>query len=202
MAIALVDTTGAAGLAGARGQAGPVDPPALPYAREALDLGHTRDDAAFESFNHGYDLPVGDPLDRAEIVTEFRRAVLLVRDRTNQGEYGTTPRDLAKAMAPYEGQVSFVVEVRLHPLHTFTHPPSYDIYVETGRSTKPLAAKPLRRDPMYPPGLGIGSSMSGVRLEGMFPRAGIETASAPTLVVTDDRANVLAKLRIDLSRYR
>jgi hypothetical protein len=174
----------------------------LPYARQALDLGHTRDDALFESFNRSYDLPVTDPLDHAEIVTEFRRAVLIIRDRANQGEYGTSERDLAKAMAPFEGQVSLIVAVRLHPLHTYARPPSYDIYVETGRSTRPIAAKPFRRDPIYPPGLGAGSSMTGVRLEGQFPRAGIETAAAPMLVVTDDQANVLSKLRIDLSRYR
>jgi hypothetical protein len=170
--------------------------------RQALDLGRTRDDALFDAFNSGYLLPVSGQLDRAEVITAFRRAVLLVRDKYNLGEFGWTERDLAKAMTPYEGQVAFVAEVRLNPLHTYPHPPAYELYVATGPKTKPLAAKPLKRDPVYPAGLGFGSSFIGVRLEGTFTRADVEAASEPMLTVTDEKANVLWQGPIDLSRYR
>jgi len=171
-------------------------------ARQALDLGRTRDQALFDSFNRGYELPVNGALDRAEIITEFRRAVLLVRDRVNIGDFGWTERDLTTAMAPFAGQVAFVAEVRLNPLHTFAKPPSYELYVETGPKTKPLAAASLRRDPIFPPGLGVGNGFVGVRLEGAFARADIEAAKAPMLTVTDEKATILWQARIDLSRYR
>ena len=64
--------------------------PVLPYARDALALGRTRDDALFESFNKGYSLAVSDIIEAAEVITEFRRAVLLVRERTMQGDYVVT----------------------------------------------------------------------------------------------------------------
>jgi hypothetical protein len=173
----------------------------LPYARQALDLGHTHDEAMFDAFNHGYELATGDVLDRAEIITEFRRAVMIVRERDSQGDY-LTPQDLAKAMQPFDGQVTVIVQARLHPLHTYANAPSYDLYVETGPSTRPLAAKPLKRAPVYPPGVGPGNAMVAVRLEAAFARADVEAAAAPMLVVTDDQANVIWKGRLDLSRYR
>ena len=174
----------------------------FPSARQALDLGRTRDDTMFAAFNRGYELAVADPIERAEIITEFRRAVLIVRDQYNVGDFGLTERDLVKAMTPYDGQVAFVAEVRLNPMHTYPKPPSYELYVATGPGTKPLGAKSVKRDAVYPPGLGIGTSFLGVRLEGAFSRADIEKASAPMLTVTDEKANVLWQARIELSRYR
>ena len=171
-------------------------------ARQALDLGRTRDSAMFDSFNRGYELAAADPLDRVEIITEFRRAVLLVRDKFNIGEFGMTERDLVRAMERFEGQVGFIAEVRLHPLHTFSRPPAYEMYVATGPKTKPIAAVSMRRDPIFPPGLGLGSPFTGVRLEGAFKRADIEAAAEPMLTVTDEKANILWQGRIDLSRYR
>jgi hypothetical protein len=174
----------------------------FPEARQALELGRTRDAALFEAFNVGYELPVNDALDRAEIITEFRRAVLLVRDKYHIGEFGMTERDLTKAMTPFEGKVTFVAHVRLNPLHTYATPPSYELYIATGPDTKPLATKAVKRDPIYPPGLGIGSSFVGVRLESTFDRADIEHAGAPMLTVTDEKAGVIWQARIELSRYR
>ena len=173
----------------------------LPYARQALDLGRTHDEAMFDAFNRGYELATGDALDRAEVVTEFRRAVTIVRERESQGSY-LTAQDLTKAMAPFDGKITVIVQARLHPLHTYPNAPSYDLYVETGPTTGPLGAKPLKRAPVYPPGFAPGAAMVAVRLEGTFDRADLEAAAAPMLVVTDDQANVIWKGRIDLSRYR
>lgn len=177
--------------------------PQLPYASQALDLGRTRDDALLASFHRSYELTRGDVLDRAEIVTEFRRAVMIVRAHADQGEYAFSAQDLAKAMTPFEGQVTFVVQARLHPLHTYANTPPYALYIETGPATKPIAPKPFRRDAAYPPGMaGPGNTIAGVLMEGTFLRADIEAAPAPSLVVADEQANVIWKARIDLSRYR
>lgn len=173
-----------------------------PSAREVFELGRTHDEPQFESFNRGYQLAPSGIIDRAEVITEFRRAVLFVHDQAALGRPAIADRDLAKAMAPYEGTVGVVVQVHLHPLHVYSKAPSYDLYIETGPTTKPIAATPLKRDPVYPPGVSQGAVMSAVRLEGTFPRADIEAASAPTVVVIDDQANVIWRARIDLARYR
>jgi hypothetical protein len=178
--------------------------PASQYSdvRQALDLGRTRDDALFDAFNQSYELPVADPIERAQIITEFRRAVLLVRDKYNIGEFGMTEHDLTKALAPFRGQIAFVAEARFNPLHTYPAPPKYEMYISTGPQTKPLVAKAVRRDPVYPPGLGFGTAFPGVRLEGTFERIHIERAPAPMLTVTDEKADILWQASIDLTRYR
>jgi hypothetical protein len=200
------DLSGPAGadLSGPAGAdlSGPAAQTTLPYAQQALNLGRTSDDALYESFTTSYQLTGGDTIDHVEIVTEFRRAVMIVRDRARQGNYSMTAQDLGKAMAPFQGQVTVIAQARLHPLHTYPSPPLYDLYVETGPATAPVAAKPLKRDPVYPVGLSEGASMSAVRLEGTFRKADIDAASAPMLVVTDDQANIIWKTRIDLARYR
>jgi hypothetical protein len=169
--------------------------------REAVALGQTHDDALFESFNKGYSLAPTDTIEHAEIVTEFRRAVLRVREKALGGDYAFRDARLAQALEPSKGLVTFIVRVRLHPLNTLVKLPAYDLYVGSGPRSPPIAAKDLKRDPIYALG-PMGSPLAGVRLEASFPRADIERAAAPALIVTDDKAEVLWQARIDLSRYR
>src|SRR5260370_15042508 len=173
-----------------------------PSLREALALGRTHDDALFESFNKSYELSVSGTIDRAEIVTEFRRAVLIVREHALQGEYAFGEDDLAKALTPYKGLVTFIVQVRLNPLNTFVKAPAYHLYVSTGPRSPPVAPKQLNREPVYPPGAEPGTAPVAVRLEASLSRAGIEQAPSPMLIVTDDKAEIRWQARIDLSRYR
>ena len=156
------------------------------YLREAVTLGRTRDDALFESFNKSYELAASGVIDRAGIITEFRRAVLVEREQVMQGDYTFGPGDLAKAMVPFKGLVTLIVQVRLHPQNIFAKEPAYDLYVSTGPRSPPLASKTLRRAPVYPPGGGgPGTPVIGVKLEASFPRADIERAASPFLIVTD-----------------
>ncbi|HET7694422.1 MAG TPA: hypothetical protein VFK57_01840 [Vicinamibacterales bacterium] len=172
-----------------------------PDAREALRLGRSQDEALYAAFSRGYTLAASDPVDSAEVITEFRRAVLIVRERARLGEFGFTERDLTVAMTPHLGLVTFIVQARLNPLHTYATAPAYELYIETGPLTPPLAAREARRDPVYALG-GIGAPLIGVRLEITIPRAQIEAAPRPELILTDERASVLWRSRIDLSRYR
>jgi hypothetical protein len=171
------------------------------FTRDAIALGRTRDDALYEAFNKGYELAAGGAIERAEIITEFRRAVLVVRERADQGQYAVTERDLTLAMAPHRGKIAFTIHARLHPLHTYAKVPNYDLYISTGPRTPPISTKDLERIPMYaigPP----GGPLVGVRLEATFERDDIAAAKAPTLILTDDRADVIWQARLDLSRFR
>lgn len=170
--------------------------------RDAIALGQTSDQALYESFNSAYSLPVEPPVDNVQIITEFRRAVLLVREHVAQGDYGMTPSDLASALAPSRGLVTVVVDVKLNPLNTYSKPPSYDLYIATGPSTKPLAG-PLKIDPIFPVGtVGAGHPVMAIRVQANFARADIANAARPVLVLTDQNGTVIWQSRIDITRYR
>jgi hypothetical protein len=169
--------------------------------RDALRLGRTPDEALYASFNKGYDLAPTPPVGSAEVVTEFRRAVMLVRERARLGDLSVTEYDLGVALKPFAGTVTIVAQVNLRPLNTFTKPPLYDLYISTGRDTPPVGASTIRREAVFPMG-APGGSMMAVRIEATFPRDRILAAAAPEVVLTDDGADVLWRGRLDLSRFR
>jgi hypothetical protein len=171
--------------------------------RDALNLGRTHDQALYDAFTAGYRLTPSGSVDSIEVITEFRRAVMIVREHAMQGEYSFTANDLASALEPYRGRVTFIAQVRLHPLNTYAKPPHYDLYVRTGPQTKPAAAPVITRDPVYPPGsMGPGSAMIAVRLEATFARADFADAPEPALVLVDEHGDVIWQTRIDLTRFR
>jgi len=171
--------------------------------RDALRLGRTSDQALYDAFNAGYQLAASGPVSTAEVITEFRRAVMIVREHANQGEYGFTERDLEHAIAPYRGSVTLVVDIRLNPLNTFIKAPPYTLYIQTGPSTKPLAPRNFERTSLFGvPMASPGSPITGLRLSGTFSVADIENAAAPTVVVVDDTGDVVWTARLDLSRFR
>ena len=173
----------------------------FPDAREALRLGRSQDEALYAAFTRGYALGVADPVDAAEIITEFRRAVLIVHARAQLGEFGFTERDLNVAMTPHLGQITVIVQARLNPMHTYAKPPAYELYISTGPDTPPIAGRATKRDPVYALG-PMGSPLIAVRVEITVPRAAIEAAPRPELVLTDEHASVLWRSRLDLSRFR
>ena len=171
--------------------------------RDAMNLGRTHDQALYDAFNAGYRLTPSGVIDSVEVITEFRRAVLIVRDHANRGEYSFTANDLASTLAPYRGQVTFIAQVHLHPLNTFAAAPAYDLYVRTGPQSKPAASPAIKRDPVYAPGgAGPGHAIAAVRLEASFARADIMNAADPTLVLIDEHGAILWQTRFDLARFR
>ncbi|HWK10498.1 MAG TPA: hypothetical protein VNR64_10630 [Vicinamibacterales bacterium] len=172
-------------------------------ARDALRLGRTSDQDLYNAFNAGYQLAPSGSVSKAEVITEFRRAVLIVRDHANQGEYGFTERDLEHAIAHYRGLVTLIIEVRLNPLNTYIKAPAYSLYIESGPASKPIAPRSFERTAAFGvPMPSPGTPLTGVRLEGTFSVADITSAPAPTVVVVDDKGDVLWRARLDLTRFR
>ncbi len=171
--------------------------------RDAVNLGRTHDAALYEAFLAGYRLTPSGDVDSVDVITEFRRAAMLVRQHADTGEYSYNENNLATDLAPFRGLVTFIAQVRLNPLNTYVKPPSYDMYVRTGASTKPIAPSAFKRDPVLPVGaVGPGNTIIGVKLEATFSRADLSGASDPYLVITNDRGEVIWQARIDLSRFR
>lgn len=170
---------------------------------DALSLARTHDQSMFDAFNAGYQLAASGDIERVEVITEFRRAVLLAHARADQGDYSFTARDLDLAMAPFRGTVAFIAQVKLNPLNTYATPPAYMLYIRTGPSTPPLAPGHLTRDPVYPPGLSRpGAAMTAVTLQATFSRADIAGAAEPHLIVLDPQGTSIWDARLDLTRYR
>lgn len=170
---------------------------------DALSLARTRDAALYDAFHAGYRLAASGIVDSVEVITEFRRAVLLARAHTDRGDFSFTEQNLAAEMSPFRGTTTVVATVRLNPLNTYIQPPAYELYIRTGPSTRPLGARALKRDPIYPPGVGPpGAAMAGIRLEGTFSTADIANARDPYVTITDDKGTVIWQGRLDLSRYR
>jgi hypothetical protein len=170
--------------------------------RDAVALGQTHDQTLLDSFNKSYSLSPSGPIERAEIITEFRRSVLIVREHAQVGDYSFGWDALSKELGPWKGLVTFIVEVRLNPMNTFVKEPAYELYVSTGAASGPIASNGVKRVPIFPQGAGPGSGFIGVRLEASFPRAPFTRAAAPQLVVSDEKANTIWQARLDLSRYR
>lgn len=171
--------------------------------REAITLGRTSDQALYDAFNGAYSLPVTAPVESAQIITEFRRAVLLVRSRVAQGDYVMSPPDLAGALAPFRGLVTVIVDVKLNPLNTFVKAPNYDLYIATGPVTKPLASPSLKVEPIFPVGtVGPGNPITAIRVEASFVRADIVNAPRPSLMLIDQNGNLVWQSRLDITRYR
>jgi hypothetical protein len=170
---------------------------------DALSLARTRDPALYDAFNAGYRLAASGIVDSVELITEFRRAVLLARAHTDRGDFSFTAQNLATEMIPFHGTITVVATIRLNPLNTYIQPPSYELYIRTGPSSSPLAARGFKRDPVFPPGGGgPGATMVGVRLEGTFLTADVASARDPYVTIVDDHGTVIWQGRLDLSRYR
>lgn len=177
--------------------------PQADFARDALNIGRTHDQALYDAFHSGYTLTPSGDVDSIEIITEFRRAVLIVRQHANSGEYSFGANDLAAELAPYRGLLTIVAQVRLNPLNTYLQPPSYDLYVRSGPASKPIAPTAFKREGVYPVGMmPPGVPIVGVRLEGTFARADIASASDPYIVIVDDKGALLWQGRLDVARYR
>lgn len=171
--------------------------------RDAVALGRTHDKALYDAFIAGYQLTPSGDVDSAEVITEFRRAVTIVRQHADMGEYSYNENNLATDIAPYRGLVTFIVQARLNPLNIFQQPPKYEMYIQSGPTTRPIVASASKRDPVFPPGMGgPGATIIGVRLEATFSRADIASATEPYLIVTDEKGNPLWRARVDLGRYR
>ena len=172
-------------------------------AHDAVVLGHTRDPALYDAFHSGYYLTPSGEVERAEVITEFRRAVLIVREHADFGEYSFNETSLARALGPYRGVVTFTAQLRLHPLHNYAKPPGYEMYVRTGPSTPPIRPSTFKREAIYPPGtFKKPVPMTGFTLELTVPRADISGAAEPALVIVNEAGDIIWQARLDLARFR
>jgi hypothetical protein len=134
--------------------------------------------------------PGGPDVDRLEIITEYRRLVLIGEDSVRHGNVLFTHgvREASAALAPFRHRLSIVATVRLHPLNTYITPPPIEIVIEAGgRAIAPIDG---HVDPQlgFTKGGGKDSRpILGATAEIVFDPAEIGQRTLPVVVSIDGR---------------
>ena len=170
---------------------------------EAWRLGRTRRPAELDDFTRPYFIARGGPgQPTVEVITEFRRAVLLTRQQADFGSYSWTPTDLARAMTKHAGLTTVRAEVWLPLVHVYVGTPTYrlDLYDAANRTVMPVEEK---RDPIYTPSItGEGSAMTGVTLESIYRAEALRQAGCCLLILVDPNGQTVVKKEVDLAGLR
>jgi hypothetical protein len=135
------------------------DPSPAPGAvAEALAIGQSRVDTARAQFHRPYRLPVNEPpVDYLEVVTPFRRVVLLAETRARAGDRLFGRREALLAAAERGAPLEIVAELTFHPLNTYLDVPAFEVE---------LAGPAPGVAPIQPHGI-VRSARYGARVDGL-----------------------------------
>jgi hypothetical protein len=108
-------------------------------------------------------------LERVEIVTEFRRIVLLAEEQIRKGDhaFAYSSRIAGEAARPWKQRLSVIARVRLHPQNNYLTVPDFEIALDGPDAAK--ASIGVLKDPVY--GFsepGVPAPILGAVVEGVF----------------------------------
>lgn len=130
-------------------------------------------DRARERFHAPYIVTVNDPfVERIEIVTEYRRVVLLAEDRIRKGDraFAYSGRLAANALEPWRNRVSVLARLRFHPHNAYVDVPRVEVSADGPNAD--LALIGVLKEPILalpdPNNLGGQVPVLGAVAEGVF----------------------------------
>jgi hypothetical protein len=169
---------------------------------QALTLGRGQRLDPLQQFHAGYRVePASAPLMELDVITLYRRAVMLAEQASRMGNRWTT-RDLAQALVRYDQQIGVHASVRLHPHNVFVTPPPYSIELvaPNGERIRPVE---VQREPMYPPRAPRqGAAMSGVSVEAIFDVTALDILGCCDTVVLDQAGAQVARQHVNFVSFR
>ena len=185
---------------------------------EALVLGQSRIESVRARFHQPYRLQVGrPPFDYVDVVTPFRRVVLITEERTNLGIRGFTNREAAAALGAGAGAVEVRVEMTFHPQNVFIGVPGYDVELMVVSTAARVMPREVTRIPRFGariesaplpapagalPNQGGGSMpVTGGTIVATFPVGTLEAAGVYDVVVSEMRKE-LARVRLNFAGLR
>jgi hypothetical protein len=138
----------------------------------ALTIARDRD-VIREKFHTPYVLEITDPfVERLEIVTEYRRVVMIAEDHIRKGDraFAYSSRLAGHALEPWRNRVAVVARLRFHPHNAYVDVPRMEMSVDgpnadlalIGVLKEPLLAMPDPRN------LGAQVPILGAVAEGVF----------------------------------
>jgi hypothetical protein len=159
-------------------------------------------DEARARFHDLYIVHLQDPLvEQIEIVSEFRRVVLIAEDHLRAGDW-MFARSAARAdaaLAPWRGVVTLIARLRFNPLNVYVSVPDYAIVLGGGDGA--LAAVRTERTPLLSES---GSKRQTVRvivgaiIESRFDAGAIAQSTRDVRVVLD--GTTVAHAEVDFGR--
>jgi len=169
---------------------------------EAVAIGAGRDEAR-EAFHAPYVLRLGGPvLQSLEIVTEFRRVVLLAEERVRQGNVGWDAESASVALAPHRGRLDLILQLRFSPQNTYRSMPPVDasIYERGGSRVQPLnvQARPANLAGPVPP---AGTPILAGTVEATFAASALDFGRSYLVGIFLD-GRELERIPLDLSSLR
>lgn len=205
-AAAAVIVAALAGLAAPPVPAGPVISAQLgsPAIAEAVALGLSRDETRRATFHEQYVMRLGGPVVQSlEVVTEFRRAVLLAEERARQGEAAWPTGRAAAALAPYRGRLDLVLHLRFDPQNTYRAMPPATVIIYPNEDGAPeLPPASLRATPENFAGpVPPGTPILAATVEAAFALSGLDV-SRPFLVGVFLDGRELQRIPLDLTGLR
>jgi len=109
-------------------------------------------DAERQQFHRRYLVNLPDPVvTQIEVVTEFRRLVMIAEEHVLRGDWMFTRslRAAEDALKPARGLITIRAQVRFNPLNTFIEPPPYTLAMGASSAGSPLAALVTQLMPQY-----------------------------------------------------
>jgi hypothetical protein len=137
-------------------------------------------------------------IERAELITEYRRVVLLAEERASKGDrqFGYSTTQANDALSVWRKRVSVRVRVRFHPQNNYVDVPPVNI-VADGHERALIG---VRREPVLalPPGrTGEFVPVLGATIEGVFESAALGQATREFVVSLDGKE--LGRVRFNLA---
>lgn len=164
----------------------------------AISIGRSSD-AERARFHAPYIVRLNDAtVEQFEVVTELRRAVLIVEERARLGDRIFGLGQLETALRPFHNQVTIRATLRFHPMNALPGIPAYELRVGTPED-RLLALGPTVRSPIYVQGgRDKAQSLMGATLELTFDSGIIGQSRQPVTVVLEGKP--VASTAIDFAR--
>jgi hypothetical protein len=161
-------------------------------------------DAERQQFHSRYLFNLNHPaVTQIEVVTEFRRLVLIAEDHVLHGDFMFTRgvRAGEQALAPTRGMLTLRAQIRFNPLNTFAVLPDYSLAVGTPSGSLVVVdthAAPQYSSPFKNRQGKTVSTLMGESIESDIAAADIGQTQRPVAVTLDGKET--ARVAIDFSR--
>jgi hypothetical protein len=175
---------------------------------EAVSIARERRDEVLRTFNDRYMLVHSEfRFESIEIITEFRRVVLMGRERIVAGSFSWTAYEMTRLLEPWRGRLSVLALVRFPPQHVLVTVPDYTAVLSSARpgpaGDAPDSMRPLdiRTSPYYAPGLNEKSVMIGARFEADFDARALDPNGRYFISVYENKTR-LGPVEVRLNELR
>ena len=194
----------------------------LPLVNAATAVGESRVESVRLQFHRPYRLTVArPPIDYIDVVTPFRRIVMIAEERSRLGQRPLGQPDMIRLAGDRLGLVEFVIELTFHPLNAYVGVPAYEtelvlVPVGAGRPRPPIRPAQISRTPRFgarvngtpplPPSIplnvpgGTEPLLGGTVIAG-FATQELQVNGAYEVVVREEKKE-LARVRVNLGALR